>query len=185
MDLFIVTLLSFGLAMDATAVSIAGGVTVRKGRARTAAALALIFGAFQTGMTITGWYGGSLFSGYIEGFDHWIAFLLLTVIGGKMLHEGLKGEDGRPIPFDRVPVLLMLGVATSIDALAVGLSLAILGEEILGPAVVIGIVTAALSLLGFWIGTAFGDRNRDRAAILGGIILLLIGIRVLAEHLLT
>jgi putative Mn2+ efflux pump MntP len=79
----------------------------------------------------------------------------------------------------------MLGVATSIDALAVGLSFALLGSEILGPAIVIGIFTAALSLIGFWIGTAFGDRNRDRAAILGGIILILIGIRILAEHLLT
>jgi putative Mn2+ efflux pump MntP len=185
MDTLTVILLSVGLAMDAAAVSIAGGVTVREGRARTAITLAILFGVFQTGMTIAGWYGGSLFSGYIEGFDHWIAFLLLAVIGGKMLHEGLKGEDGAAIPFDRVPVLLMLGVATSIDALAVGLSLALLGSEILGPAIVIGIVTAALSLLSFWIGTVFGDRNRDRAAILGGIILILIGIRILAEHLLT
>jgi len=185
MDTLTVILLSVGLAMDATAVSIAGGVTIREGRARTAAILAILFGVFQTGMTIAGWYGGSFFSGYIEGFDHWIAFFLLAIIGGKMLHEGLKGEDGRPIPFDRVPVLLMLGVATSIDALAVGLSFAFLGTAILGPAIVIGIVTAALSLIGFWIGTAFGDRNRDRAAILGGIILILIGIRILAEHLLT
>jgi len=185
MDIITVIFLSVGLAMDATAVSIAGGVTVREGRGRTALTLALIFGVFQTGMVLAGWYGGSLFSGYIEGFDHWIAFLLLALIGGKMLHEGLKGEDGAAIPFDSAPVLLMLGVATSIDALAVGLSLAFLGTAILEPAVVIGIVTAALSLLGFWIGTAFGDRNRDRAAILGGIILILIGVRILVEHLLT
>lgn len=185
MDVVTILLLSVGLAMDATAVSIAGGVTVREGRARTAASLALIFGAFQAGMTLAGWYCGSLFSGYIEEFDHWIAFLLLAFIGGKMLHEGLKGEVGAAIPFDSVPVLLVLGVATSIDALAVGLSFAFLGTAILEPALAIGIVTAVLSLFGFWIGTVFGGENRSRAAILGGIILILIGFRILAEHLLA
>ncbi|MDK2974957.1 MAG: hypothetical protein PWP08_1328 [Methanofollis sp.] len=185
MDLLTVFLLSVGLAMDAAAVSIAGGVTVREGRFRTAATLALIFGVFQAGMALAGWYCGSFFSGYIEAVDHWIAFLLLAAIGGKMLHEGLKGEDGRAIRFDSLPVLLVLGIATSIDSLAVGLSFAFLGSEILGPAIVIGIVTALLSLCGFWIGAVFGGENRGRAGIVGGIILILIGIRVLFEHLVT
>ncbi|MDD4253831.1 MAG: manganese efflux pump, partial [Methanofollis sp.] len=118
------------------------------------------------------------------GIDHWIAFSLLAFIGGRMVIEGLKGEDGKEIAFGSAAVLLMLAVATSIDSLAVGLSFAALGSPILLPSVIIGVVTALLSLGGFWFGTVFGAENRERAEIVGGVILILIGLRVLADHLL-
>ncbi|WP_298667406.1 manganese efflux pump MntP family protein [uncultured Methanofollis sp.] len=184
MDFLSVFLISVGLAMDATAVSIAGGVTVREGRARTALVLALLFGVFQTGMAVAGWFAGTLLYSFISGIDHWIAFILLAFIGGKMVIEGLKGEDGEEIAFGSAAVLIMLAVATSIDSLAVGLSFAALGSPILLPSVVIGVVTALLSLGGFWFGTVFGGKNRERAEVIGGVILILIGLRVLADHLL-
>lgn len=185
MDLLSVLLISVGLAMDATAVSIAGGVTVREGRARTALLLAFLFGVFQTGMTIAGWFAGTVLYSFISGIDHWIAFFLLAFVGGRMVIEGLKGEDGEEIAFGSAAVLLVLAVATSIDALAVGLSFAVLDSPILMPSIIIGVVTAILSLGGFWFGTVFGGKNRERAEIVGGIILILIGLRVLIDHLLT
>lgn len=183
MDLPTVFLVAIGLAMDATAVSVAGGVSVREGRARTALTLALIFGGFQAGMTVLGWYAGSALAGFIGWIDHWVAFFLLLFIGGKMVFDGLKGEDGEPVAFEKPLVLLTLGIATSIDAMAVGLSFAVLGSAVLVPAAIIGIVSAVLSLVGFWCGGVFGGKHREWAEVVGGAVLLFIGVRILFEHL--
>ncbi|TAJ44872.1 manganese efflux pump MntP [Methanofollis fontis] len=185
MDIPTLIVISIALAMDATAVSVAAGVTVREGRRRTAATLAVLFGLFQSGMTIAGGYAGSALYAYISAVDHWIAFLLLAFIGGRMFINGLAGEDGEEIRFGSATVLLTLAIATSIDAFAVGLSFAVLGSSILLPSMVIGIVTAIFSLGGFRFGTAFGRRYGEHAEVIGGIILVLIGLRVLTEHLLT
>lgn len=183
MDFLSLIAIAIGLGMDCFAVSIAAGITVRKSRLSVITRIALLFGVFQTGMTLLGWAGGSFIIAWIEPFDHWIAAILLGIIGGKMIQEGLSDSDERGIDFYSVSVLLLLAVATSIDALAVGLSLAVLKVQIFIPALIIGVCSVLMSGVGFLIGERFGDHIGSKAEIIGGIVLIFIGLKILTEHI--
>jgi putative Mn2+ efflux pump MntP len=183
MDIVTVVLIAIGLAMDALAVSIAKGITVTQNRQRTAILLASLFGGFQAMMPTIGWLAGRGFQDLIMGIDHWIAFGLLGFIGVKMIYDSVKGEDDQDEDVT-LTVALILAVATSIDALMVGITFAFLETSILVPILIIGMVTFALCLVGFLFGTSMGRVFGRRIKILGGAILILIGIRILVEHLL-
>jgi putative Mn2+ efflux pump MntP len=175
---------SLGLAMDAFAVSIATGLTVPRVTGRHAFRMAFHFGLFQFLMPVLGWLAGREVAEWIGGYDHWIAFALLTLVGGRMLWEARRAEEeeaqGDPT---RGWMLVTLSVATSLDALAVGFSMALLGVVVWGPAVVIGIVTGTLSTLGILFGGRLGPRWGRWAKLLGGCVLIAIGIRIIVSHL--
>lgn len=177
-------LIAVGLSMDAFAVSVCKGLGMRRLNVRVALVLALLFGVFQAGMPVIGWLLGSQFLWLIEPVDHWIAFVLLGFIGGKMILDAVRGEDEESGVVDRVAwgEFLMLAVATSIDALAVGISLAALNVEIVPSVLIIGVVTFVLSLVGVLVGHLFGSRFERPAQIVGGVVLVLIGVKVLLEH---
>ena len=184
MDPISVFILAVGLAMDSFAVSICGGMTMNPIRIRHALRIAAFFGLFQTLMPVIGWLGGLGFQGLIASYDHWVAFGLLAFIGGKMIYEASKGDScARELDIAGIPLLLVLSLATSIDALAVGLSFAFLGVSIIIPVIVIGLITAALSLGGVFLGKRYGSLFQSRAQIMGGLILIGIGIKILIEHL--
>ena len=183
MDIVTVVLIAFGLAMDAFAVSIAKGITVERDRGRAAILLATLFGGFQGMMPVVGWLAGLGLRDVIMVVDHWIAFGLLAFIGAKMIHDSTKGDDGKEADVT-LSVALLLAVATSIDALMVGLGFAFLEISILTPVLVIGAITFLLSYLGFIFGSKLGTVFGRKVKILGGLILILIGIRILIEHLL-
>jgi manganese efflux pump family protein len=183
MDLVTILLIAVGLAMDAFAVSIAKGITVQQHRTRSAFLLALLFGGFQALMPLIGWLAGLGFRDFIMGIDHWMAFFLLALIGAKMIWDAVKGEDVEDDGLT-LSLALTLAVATSIDALMVGLSFAFLEDSIFLPIVVIGIVTFLLSLLGFMFGSTLGKAFGGKIRIIGGVILILIGLRILADHML-
>ena len=176
---------AFGLAMDCFAISITSGITIRHLRINYALKIAIFFGSFQAVMPAIGWLAGLSLRDFISDVDHWIAFGLLGFIGCKMIYEAIKIEAGEKeiYPLNSY-VLLMLSVATSIDALAVGVSFAFLKISIVSPIIVIGIVTFLVSFLGVFIGNRFGHFFEKKIEIVGGIILIGIGIKILVEHLL-
>lgn len=181
-------LIGIGLSMDAFAVAICRGLAMPKLNLRHAAVIALYFGGFQALMPLLGWLLGSSFAGYIQNIDHWIAFLLLALIGGNMVREAVteKEECGGACPVeDRLDhrQLLLMAVATSIDALAVGVTFAFLEVSILPAILIIGATTFCLSAVGVVVGNFFGTRWRRRAEITGGVILILLGAKILLEHL--
>lgn len=177
--------LAVGLAMDACAVSLGAGASGRSGGARAAFRLGFHFGLFQFLMPVIGWFAGHSIAALIEDFDHWIAFALLAIVGGRMIRSGLSPDPGEAAADpSRGWSLVVLSIATSIDALAVGLSLAMLGVEIWQPAVIIGVVTAAMSVAGLRLGIRLGDAFGKKMEVFGGVILLLVGGRILVEHLL-
>lgn len=183
-------LLAIGLAMDCFAVSIASGIIMKSIRLRPMLSMAFAFGFFQALMPLLGWIGASSFSHLIEDWDHWIAFAILVFLGGRMVCESFKDEECRH-EFDptNLKVLLTLAVATSIDALAVGISFAFVGtysiSTILPPIGIIGLVSFVLSLAGLMFGICFGHglARKLRAELWGGIILIAIGTKILIEHL--
>ena len=183
-------LLAVGLAMDCFAVSIASGIILKRARLRPMLGRAISFGFFQALMPLLGWIGASFFSHLIESIDHWIAFGILAFLGGRMIMESFKDEDCKH-EYDptSLKVVLALAVATSIDALAVGVSFAFLGikqfSAILSPIGIIGFVSFALSMVGLMFGIRFGCgiARRLRAELWGGIILVIIGTKILVEHL--
>lgn len=181
-------LLGVGLAMDAFAVSICKGLAMRKVNKKQAVVIALFFGGFQAIMPIVGWFLCKGFQNYIEAFDHWIAFALLAFIGMKMIIETLSEKEEDVVvekmdpPLD-MKEMLMLAIATSVDALAVGISLAALDRPIVESATIIGVVTFIISIVGVYIGNFFGNRYKKRAELAGGIILVLIGVKILCEHM--
>ncbi len=183
MDIPEIIAIAVSLGMDCFAVCVAAGIGVREGRTAVIARLAILFGLFQAGMALSGWAGGMVILEWIEPYDHWIAAILLCVIGGKMIEEGISHREEKGIDFTSLPVVLVLAVATSIDALAVGLSLSVLHVQILYPAVFIGLGSFIMSGLGFWIGDRFGEVIGSKAEILGGLVLILIALRILIEHL--
>ncbi|HPR16827.1 MAG TPA: manganese efflux pump MntP family protein [Candidatus Cloacimonadota bacterium] len=185
MDFLTIILIAVGLAMDAFAVSIASGVTLKGFQLRAGFRLALFFGGFQALMPVLGWLAGSGFRKYIESFDHWAAFGLLAFIGGKMIYESflIEKSENRRDPNNYLTVLI-LAIATSIDALAVGLSFSVLHVHIITPSIIIGIVTFLLSLLGVYIGGKTGSIFENKIELLGGLVLLGIGVKILLEHLL-
>lgn len=178
-------LLSVGLAMDAFSVSVCKGLGMRRVSMRVALALAIAFGVFQAGMPVIGWALGSQFLWLIEPVDHWIAFGLLALIGSNMIREAVTEEDEGEETSERIDwgELLMLAIATSIDALTVGIAFASLSVDIVVSVSLIGVTTFCLSLAGVFLGNRFGMRFRRPASIAGGIILILIGTKVLLEHL--
>lgn len=184
MNSITIIIIAVGLAMDAFVVSIVSGSTYRQLHVRHALRMALFFGAFQAIMPLIGSLAGLAFRDYIAHCDHWIAFGLLAAVGGKMIYESFKikseGESSDP---SNILVLLILSVATSIDALAVGITLSLLAGSILITAAVIGLVTFILSYLGVWIGKRFGHFFESRIEALGGVILIAIGTKILFEHL--
>ena len=182
MGIISILLIAVGLAMDSLAVSISGGIVMRPFCMRQSLRLALTMGIFQGGMTLLGWLMGVSFSSYITDFDHWIAFILLGFLGGKMIYESF-GEEETTISSFSTKTLLTLGVATSIDALAVGVSMAFLKTSIYFPAFIIGFVTFALSLIGVISGYRFGKIKGINVELFGGIILIAIGVKILIEHL--
>ena len=182
MGIISILLIAVGLAMDSLAVSISGGIVMRPFCMRQSLRLALTMGIFQGGMTLLGWLMGVSFRSYITAFDHWIAFILLGFLGGKMIYESF-GEEETTISSFSTKTLLTLGVATSIDALAVGVSMAFLKTSIYFPAFIIGFVTFALSLIGVISGYRFGKIKGINVELFGGIILIAIGVKILIEHL--
>lgn len=183
-------LLAIGLAMDCFAVSIASGIILKHAKLRPMLVMAISFGFFQALMPLLGWIGASFFSHLIESVDHWIAFGILAFLGGRMIIESFKDEDCKH-EYDpsSLKVVLALAVATSIDALAVGVSFAFLGirdfSAILPPIGIIGFVSFALSMAGLMFGIRFGCgiARKLRAELWGGIILIIIGTKILIEHL--
>lgn len=176
-------IMSIGLAMDASAAAICKGACMRRFNVKEAGLIALFFGLFQAAMPLIGWYLGTQFSLYIQKLDHWIAMLLLTALGLRMIWEAVHEEDELVcMPLD-LKELLVLSVATSIDALAAGIALAVLSTGIARPVLVIGLVTALLSFIGVIIGSRFGKKYQTKAQIIGGAVLCLIGLKILVEHL--
>lgn len=182
-------LLAVGLSMDAFAVSVCKGLAMKKATLRAEATCGLWFGGFQALMPTIGFFLGALFADAIEAFDHWVAFALLAIIGINMLKEALekKDESGDNPEKDAdlsVKTMFLMAVATSIDALAVGISLAMVGSvNIWLAAAFIGICTCLLSALGVKIGNVFGSRYEKKAELAGGVILILLGVKILLEHL--
>lgn len=176
-------LLALGLSMDAFAVSMSSGTTIRPFRLKDALNLAFFFGGFQALMPVLGWLGGSAISGFISDYAPWIAFGLLVFIGGKMIYEALYGDPEGKLNSLNYSVLLVLSIATSIDALAVGISFAFINTPILEPAIIIGCVTFFVSLCGAVLGYRIGHFFEHEVEIIGGLILIGLGGKVLAEHL--
>lgn len=184
MNLFGIFAIAVGLSMDAFAVSVSAGTLTLKNKLKTAAVLASAFGFFQAIMPLIGWYAGTFFAMLILGYAHFAAFILLLLIGAGMIREGLKDDtDGIPQDFTKPFIILLLAVATSIDALAVGISFAILEEPIMIPAIIIGITTFAFSFAGLYLGDKIGEKSRNKAEILGGVILILVGLKILLENI--
>lgn len=182
MGFFELFLIAVGLSMDAFAVSICKGLGTKRLSLRRALLVGLYFGGFQALMPLLGWLLGSRFEELIRSVDHWVAFFLLLVIGGNMIKESRSEAEGLSDDFG-FKTMLLLAVATSIDALAVGISFAFLSVDILPAALLIGCTTFLLSAAGCYIGRAFGAKYKSGAELTGGIILILIGLKILLEHL--
>jgi len=183
MGLLETTLIALGLAMDCFAVSVASGICFPAMGPRIVFRMALFFGGFQLAMAVIGWTAGSLLLPWIESFDHWLAFALLSAVGGRMIYESRK--DGTNCSYDpsRFPVLIALSVATSIDALAVGVGISVLGEPIPVAASVIGSASFIMTVAGVLLGKRFGHIFEKKFEIAGGLILIGIGLKILIEHL--
>ncbi len=189
MAIFFEVLLMFsGLAMDAFAGSVCKGLAMRKVNRKQAVIIGLFFGGFQALMPFIGWVLGSQFEQYITSIDHWIAFILLGFIGGKMMVEAVKPEEESTEikqmdpPLD-VKEMFLLALATSIDALAVGITFAFLDYPIVEAISIIGVVTFLISIGGVYVGNFFGNKYKNKAEFAGGLILVLLGLRILLSHL--
>ncbi|MDE6181950.1 MAG: manganese efflux pump MntP family protein [Eubacteriales bacterium] len=185
MSLLNIIFIAFSLAMDAFAVSISNGLLLKKVRIKNGIKFGIFFGGFQFIMPIIGYYSGKIFEKQIIEFDHWIAFIFLTLIGGKMILDTFKEEENINDEKDILSIknLTVLAIATSIDALAVGISFSILKVNIIISSIIIGIVAFILSFLGIIIGKKIGKRFSKNAEIIGGAILIFIGTKILIEHL--
>ena len=176
-------IIAIGVSMDAFAVSICKGLSIRKVRPANAMTVGLWFGGFQALMPLIGYYLGVSFSELVSNVDHWIAFVLLGIIGGKMIKESFEKETCDLDPDFSVKAMFPLAIATSIDALAIGVSLAFLRVNIWPAILLIGITTASFSCGGLYIGKFFGCRFKSKAELAGGAILCCLGIKILLEHM--
>lgn len=184
LSLLTIIFIALGLAMDAFAVSVTSGFTTKRLQVKHAMRIALFFGGFQAAMPIVGWLAGAALRNLITGVDHWIAFGLLCAIGGKMIYESTKIEPAeKTIDPLNLYILFILAIATSIDALAVGISLSFINVAIMTPSIIIGIITFILSFIGVYIGKRFGHFFESKLEIAGGVILIAIGIKILIGHL--
>ena len=179
-ELFVIAV---GLSMDAFAVSICKGLSVRKLKPRHAVICGAYFGGFQALMPVIGWLLGRQFEVLIKSIDHWIAFALLVLIGANMVREAVKNEEENLNDSFTPRTMLPLAVATSIDALAVGVTFAFLDVEIVPAVSMIGVTTFVLSAIGVKIGNVFGAKYKSKAELVGGIVLVAMGIKILIEHL--
>ena len=183
MSIFELFILAVGLSMDAFAVSICKGISIGRPKWSSSALVGLWFGAFQAIMPITGFYLGVSFRSYIEAVDHWVAFILLAIIGIQMLRESFSKKDEKTSPSLSFGTMIILSLATSIDALASGIAISAAQGDIVAGALFIGCITFTLSTLGVRMGSGLGKEFGSKAEAAGGIILILIGLKILIEHL--
>ncbi|MBP3540286.1 MAG: manganese efflux pump [Clostridia bacterium] len=187
MDFLQIGLIAIGLSMDAFAVSMCKGLGMKRLNRKHAFIIALFFGGFQALMPLIGWFLGTQFEQYIQSVDHWIAFGLLAYIGGKMLWDAIRGDDSEEAQRVEskldVKELVILAIATSIDALAAGITFAVLKTPIVPAVTLIGLITLALCFIGVSVGFHFGSKYEKAAQITGGVVLILIGLKILLEHL--
>lgn len=184
MGLLELFLLAVGLSMDAFAVSVCKGLSTQKLQVKHYLIIGAWFGGFQALMPLIGYFLGSTFEKYITSVDHWVAFVLLALIGGNMLREGFSKEEENVNPSFSFKTMIVLAVATSIDALAVGITFALLPDvNIVAAVSFIGATTFILSAIGLKVGNIFGTKYKSKAEIAGGVILILIGLKILLEHL--
>lgn len=178
-------LIGIGLSMDAFAVAVCRGLKMQKFNIKHTAVIALFFGGFQALMPLIGWFLGKQFEKYITAVDHWIAFALLAFIGGKMIYDSFKQDDDDQGEKDifNIKEIFVMAIATSIDALAVGITFAFLSVNIWSSISIIGVTTFVLSAVGVLIGHKFGAKYKNKAELAGGVILVLIGLKILLEHL--
>jgi putative Mn2+ efflux pump MntP len=183
-EIFPVTLIGIGLAMDCFAVSITSGIAIKNLRINNALQIALFFGSFQAFMPVIGWFAGLGLRDFITGVDHWVAFGLLSLIGLKMIYEStkLKSDKKEMNPLN-IYVLSMLSIATSIDALAIGVSFAFLKISLVTSIIIIGAITFVLSFVGVFVGNRTGHFFENKIELAGGLILIGIGTKILIEHL--
>ncbi len=178
--------IAVGLSMDAFAVAIATSIALGSVSRRQLFRLSFHFGLFQALMPVIGWYAGRSIAQWVSGWDHWVAFGLLAFVGGKAIYEAIRGEEGaveKPRDPTRGWSLVILSVATSIDALAVGFSFAMLGVNVWAPAAIIGCVTGSLTLFGMLMGSRIGVHFGRRVEVLGGLVLIGIGLKILIQHM--
>jgi len=183
MEIIQIIALAFGLSMDSLVIALTSGAIIGNYKVINVLKIAGMLAFMQCCLTIAGWFIGSTFAHYIDKYDHWLAFAILFFLGARVIICSIKGE-GNNSPFDPLnfKVMFSLGVATSIDATAVGLSMSLINQNIIVPAIIIGFVTLVLSSIGVVAGCKVGQRYNSRINIIGGIILILIGISILAEH---
>ena len=174
--------LAVGLSMDAFAVSVCKGLAVRRAGARECLTAGVWFGAFQALMPLLGYFLGTTFADKITAVDHWIAFVLLALIGANMIRESFGEEEGQSASMTP-QAMFPLAIATSIDALAVGVTFALLTIRIIPAVLTIGCITLVLSAAGVWIGNRFGGKLGSRAEMIGGVVLILLGLKILLEHI--
>lgn len=185
MDLLSLFLIAVGLSMDAFAVSVCKGLATPKYKLKYSMICGAWFGGFQALMPAVGYLLGVNFKKYITAIDHWIAFVLLALIGFNMIREALKNDDEGADPSFTAKSMSLLAVATSIDALAIGITFAFLDVNIVAAVLFIGVCTFVISATGVKIGSAFGTRFKSKAEIAGGVILIILGLRILVEHLMN
>ena len=183
MSLWELLVIAVGLSMDAFAVSVCKGLSVQKVKPKHYLIVAAYFGGFQALMPLLGYLLGVRFEAMVANVDHWIAFVLLGLIGANMVRESRAGEEKLDDSFT-VSTMLILAVATSIDALAIGVTFAFLGVNIVEAIILIGITTGIISGVGLKIGNVFGSRYKSKAEMAGGLVLILMGIKILVQHLL-
>jgi putative Mn2+ efflux pump MntP len=184
MGLITIVIIAVGLAMDAFAVSVVSGSAYKQLKVKHALRIAIFFGCFQAFMPLIGFLAGLSVKEHIVNYDHWVAFGLLSAVGGKMIYESFKiGHAEKNFDPSNVLVLLILSVATSIDALAIGITLSLIVSSIAVAVIIIGLVTFALSYLGVLIGKRFGHFFENKIEALGGLVLIGIGLKILFEHL--
>lgn len=184
MSIFELFILAIGLSMDAFAVSICKGLSMKKMNWKKAIIIGLYFGGFQALMPTIGYFLSKGFESFVTSIDHWVAFILLSIIGGNMIKEAFSEESSENCN-DNVgfKTMIVLAIATSIDALAVGITLAFLNVNLILAITLIGIITFVLSIIGTKVGNVFGDRYENKAELFGGAILIFLGIKILLEHL--
>ena len=183
MDIWTLLVLAIGVSMDAFAVSICKGLAMKQIKFKHMLIVGLWFGGFQALMPLIGYFLGIQFETYITAYDHWIAFILLAFIGGNMIKEALSNEEETADASLAVKIMLVLAIATSIDALALGVTFAFLQVNIWEAVSFIGVVTFLFSVVGLKIGNVFGTKYKSKAEFVGGVILILLGIKILLEHL--
>ncbi len=182
MSISLIIIIAIGLSMDSFAVAISNGLTIHKLDIKKILKISFYFSFFQAIMPLLGWFAGKELYKYIKDIDHWVAFGLLSIIGLKMIYEGIKAKDKNKTKDIKFITLIGQSVATSIDALAIGLSFAILNSPIIIPVIIIGLTTFGFSVFGLFIGKKLGRKFGRRLEIIGGLILTAIGIKILLEH---